>query len=68
MSGAAGKPGRTLRRDPDPRAEEFLNHLRVERRLSANTLDAYRRDLGKLDEFSGKRPLADLDTATCSAS
>lgn len=62
MSGAAARPGRTLRRDPDPRAEEFLDHLRVERRLSANTLDAYRRDLGKLDEFSGKRPLADLDT------
>jgi len=49
-------------RHPDPRAEEFLNHLRVERRLSENTLDAYRRDLGKLDEFSGKRALAELGT------
>ncbi|MCY4626404.1 MAG: site-specific tyrosine recombinase XerD [Acidobacteria bacterium] len=49
-------------RRPDPRAEEFLNHLRVERRLSENTLDAYRRDLGKLDEFSGKRALAELGT------
>lgn len=50
------------RRTSDPRAEEFLNHLRVERRLSANTLDAYRRDLGKLDDFSGKRALAELGT------
>ena len=48
---------------PDPQAEEFLNHLRVERRLAENTLDAYRRDLGKLAEFSGGRPLRDLETA-----
>ena len=60
MSGADGNPGGTRR--PDPHVEEFLNHLRVERRLSANTLDAYRRDLDKLDEFSGKQPLAALDT------
>ena len=47
---------------PDPRAEEFLNHLRVERRLSHNTLDAYRRDLRKLSDFGGGRPLSALDT------
>lgn len=46
----------------DPQAEEFLNHLRVERRLSDNTLDAYRRDLGKLAAFSRGRSLSELDT------
>ena len=54
--------GRTPRRDRDPQTEEFLNHLRVERRLSQNTLDAYRRDLDKLEDFGGKRRLAELDT------
>ncbi len=59
----APAPARTSRRQsPDPQAEEFLNHLRVERRLSENTLDAYGRDLGKLDDFSGERSLAELDT------
>lgn len=46
----------------DPRAEEFLNYLRVERRLAQNTLDAYRRDLRKLTDFGGGRPLSALDT------
>ena len=54
--------GETRRRPPDPQAEEFLNHLRVERRLSANTLDAYRRDLRKLSEFGRGRSLSELDT------
>ena len=30
---------------------EYLNHLVVERALSANTVSAYRRDLGKFTEF-----------------
>jgi integrase/recombinase XerD len=41
--------------------EEFLNYLRVERGLSANTLTAYRTDLAKLWEFansSGKDVLS----------
>lgn len=54
--------GEARRRPPDPQAEEFLNHLRVERRLSANTLDAYRRDLRKLSEFGRGRALSELDT------
>ena len=32
--------------------EEFLAHLQVERRMSAHTLDAYRRDLTALAEWS----------------
>lgn len=35
--------------------EAFLNYLRVERGLSANTLTAYRNDLAKLSEFAGAR-------------
>jgi integrase/recombinase XerC len=34
-----------------PEASEFLRHLADERRLSENTLKAYRRDLEQLEEF-----------------
>jgi integrase/recombinase XerC len=33
--------------------EEFLAHLQVERRMSAHTLDAYRRDLASLSDWVG---------------
>jgi integrase/recombinase XerC len=34
-----------------PEVEDFLRHLADERQLSANTLKAYRRDLGQLEAF-----------------
>jgi len=39
---------------------DYLDHLRVERGLTENTLEAYGRDLRKLEEFAGKRPLLGL--------
>ena len=36
----------------------FLNHLRVEKGLSPNTLTAYRRDLVKFEAFTKKRKVA----------
>jgi integrase/recombinase XerD len=46
-------------------AEEFINYLRVERGLSANTLTAYRRDLGQLAALAAERDkeLVTLDRA-----
>ena len=40
--------------------EDFLSHLAVERRTSAHTLDAYRRDLSALREWAGARDLLEL--------
>jgi integrase/recombinase XerD len=41
----------------------YLDHLRVERRLSGHTLESYGRDLSALAAFAGgsRRPLEDLD-------
>jgi len=36
-----------------PQVEAFLSHLKVERRMSAHTLDAYRRDLQALQQWAG---------------
>jgi len=36
----------------------FLTHVRVEKGLSTNTLEAYRRDLIKFDQFAHKRKLS----------
>jgi integrase/recombinase XerD len=45
-----------------PTPESYLRHLEVERRMAANTLAAYRRDLDKLAEFaaSHERPITAL--------
>ena len=37
--------------------DAYLDHLRVERALSKNTLDAYARDLNALDESVGETPV-----------
>ncbi|MGA9630431.1 MAG: site-specific integrase, partial [Candidatus Acidiferrales bacterium] len=34
---------------------EFLNSMRIEKGLSDNTIQAYRRDILKFAEFAGKR-------------
>ncbi|GAA4855139.1 tyrosine recombinase XerC [Luteimonas vadosa] len=41
--------------------DEFLSHLQGERRLSANTLDAYRRDLAALSEWSSAHDVPRLE-------
>jgi integrase/recombinase XerD len=35
----------------------FISYLRVEKGLSDNTIQSYRRDMGKFSEFAGKRKL-----------
>ena len=46
-----------------PIIESYLDHLRVERRLAAHTLDSYDRDLKALARFAAAagRPLESLD-------
>jgi integrase/recombinase XerD len=39
----------------DPAIVRYLRHLEVERRMAANTLEAYARDLGRLAAFAGRR-------------
>ncbi|GAA3925839.1 tyrosine recombinase XerC [Luteimonas lutimaris] len=41
---------------------DYLAHLEVERRMSAHTLDAYRRDLAALTEWAQRQGIADLET------
>jgi integrase/recombinase XerC len=43
-----------------PSIVEFLAHLQVERRMSAHTLDAYRRDLAALDAWAGEQKVGDV--------
>lgn len=45
-----------------PHVEDFLSHLQVERRMSAHTLDAYRRDLDALVAWTGSQGIDDLAT------
>jgi integrase/recombinase XerC len=40
--------------------DDFLAYLEVERRVSAHTLDAYRRDLTALSAWAGAQEIADL--------
>ncbi len=49
--------------DWDEAADEFLMHCRVERGLSANTLEAYARDLGSFGSFLESRGATLADVA-----
>lgn len=42
--------------------EDFLSHLQIERRMSAHTLDAYRRDLDALVAWATAQDIGDLAT------
>lgn len=42
--------------------EDFLSHLQIERRMSAHTLDAYRRDLDALVAWAATQGVDDLAT------
>ncbi len=43
-----------------PHVEDFLSHLQIERRMSAHTLDAYRRDLDALATWAAAQDIDDL--------
>jgi integrase/recombinase XerD len=47
--------------DLDGGSDLFLDHLKVERNLSANTLEAYARDLGGLRAFLAERGIDEAD-------
>ena len=55
----SASPTKTL----EDRLERYLGHLRGERRLAGNTLEAYARDAGLLQELAGERSLERLDSA-----
>src|SRR5699024_12605530 len=42
--------------------ERWLRHLRLERNLSRNTLDSYRRDTDRYLAWLGKRSVTELNT------
>jgi integrase/recombinase XerD len=48
----------------DEASDLFLAHVKVERGLSRNTLEAYGRDLAKLMSFLGERGRVDVDDIT----
>src|SRR5690349_21216882 len=54
--GGVGNRARTGEPPTPPGAvSAYLRHLEVERRVSGHTLEAYRRDLGRLAAFAGAR-------------
>ena len=62
--------GRATVADPHPAVAAFLGHLEIERRMSAHTLDAYRRDLAALVDWAaaqGQAGLLELDSSAIRA-
>ena len=53
--------------DTDPLVERYLHHLRVEGGLSRNTIDAYRRDLAKLQSYLLARGITRIQRVTAEA-
>ena len=53
-------PGLTQGTGTHPQVADYLSHLEVERRMSAHTLDAYRRDLAALVDWAAAQGHADL--------
>jgi integrase/recombinase XerD len=50
--------------DTDALVERYLNHVRVEGGLSRNTIDAYRRDLAKFQQYLRKQKVGQLRDVT----
>jgi integrase/recombinase XerD len=48
----------------DTLIDEFLSHLSVERGLSKNTLESYKRDLARFFEYLKSRHIASIDNVT----
>src|SRR5689334_25276942 len=54
----------SLEMDTDALIERYLNHVRLEGGLSRNTIDAYRRDLGKFQRYLRQRNIGDVRHVT----
>jgi integrase/recombinase XerD len=63
-SGYSSNTGMARRLAIDEGIDLYLDHLKVERGLSTNTLDGYGRDLSRLGQFLAARGRADVDDVT----